>query len=108
MTSSYCLLGNANKCYPNCGQKCSLKNKYYLKDRMNFEFPVYTNRINCNTTIYNSKITSIMWENLNLDSIRIDILEENIEQINKIIEIHKKNQRLEGQNYTNGNLKKEI
>ncbi len=103
MTSEYCTIGT----FKNCNGMCT-KGKYVLKDRMNFEFPIYTNRINCNTTIYNSKITSIMWENLKINSIRIDILEENIEEINKIIELHKQNKRLEGQNYTNGNLKKEI
>ncbi len=103
MTSEYCTIGT----FKNCSGMCT-KGKYVLKDRMNFEFPIYTNRINCNTTIYNSKTTSIMWKNLDVNSIRIDILEENIEEINEIIEIHKNNQRLEGQNYTNGNLKKEI
>ena len=103
MTSEYCTIGT----FKNCNGMCT-KGKYVLKDRMNFEFPIYTNRINCNTTIYNSKITSIRWKNLRVDTIRIDILEENIEEINRIIEIHKNNQRLEGQNYTNGNLKKEI
>lgn len=103
MTSEYCTIGT----FKNCTGMCT-KGKYVLKDRMNFEFPIYTNRINCNTTIYNSKITSIMWENLKVDSIRMDILEESVEEINKIIEIHKQNKRLEGQNYTNGNLKKDI
>lgn len=103
MTSEYCTIGT----FHNCSGMCT-KGKYVLKDRMNFEFPIYTNRINCNTTVYNSKITSITWENLRIDSIRIDILEEDIEEINKIIEIHKQNERLEGQNYTNGNLKKDI
>ena len=32
---------------------------YMLKDRIGFEFPIYTDRINCNNLIYNSKITSI-------------------------------------------------
>ncbi len=103
MTSEYCTIGT----FKNCAGTCT-KGEYTLKDRMNFEFPIKTNRINCNTTIYNSKITSIMWKNLNLDSIRIDILDETIEGINKIVEIHKQNKRLEGQNYTNGNLKKNI
>ena len=103
MTSEYCTIGT----FRNCNGMCT-KGKYVLKDRMNFEFPIYTNRINCNTTIYNSKITSIMWEHLKVNCIRIDILEESIEEINKIIETHKQNQRLEGQNYTNGNLKKEV
>lgn len=103
MTSEYCAIGT----FKNCNGLCT-KGKYVLKDRMNFEFPIYTNRINCNTSIYNSKITSILWENLKINGIRIDILEENIDEINKIIEIHKQNKRLEGQNYTNGNLKKNI
>lgn len=103
MNSEYCTIGT----FHNCSGMCA-KGKYVLKDRMNFEFPIYTNRINCNTTIYNSKITSITWENLKLNSIRIDILEESIEEINRIIEIHKQSERLEGQNYTNGNLKKDI
>lgn len=103
MTSEYCTIGT----FKNCNGMCT-KGKYVLKDRMNFEFPIYTNRINCNTSIYNSKITSIMWKNLNVNWVRIDILEENIEEIHRIIEIHKQNKRLEGQNYTNGNLKKEV
>lgn len=103
MTSEYCTIGT----FKNCSGMCT-KGKYVLKDRMNFEFPIYTNRINCNTTIYNSKITSIMWENLNINWIRIDILEENIDEINQIIEIHKQGKRLEGKDYTNGNLKKNI
>lgn len=103
MTSEYCAIGT----FKNCNGMC-IKGKYVLKDRMNFEFPIYTNRINCNTTIYNSKITSIMWENLEINSIRIDILEESIDEINQIIKTHRQNKRFEGQNYTNGNLKKEI
>lgn len=103
MISEYCTIG----IFKNCSGMCT-KGKYVLKDRMNFEFPIYTNRINCNTTIYNSKITSIMWRDLNIDAIRIDILEENVEEINEIIEKHKENKRLEGSDYTNGNLKKEI
>lgn len=103
MTSEYCTIGT----FTNCIGMCT-KGKYVLKDRMNFEFPIYTNRINCNNTIYNSKITSIMWNNLKVNSIRIDILEESIDEINKIIETHKQSKRLEGQEYTNGNLKKEV
>ena len=103
MTSEYCTIGT----FKNCNGLCQ-KGKYILKDRKGFEFPIYTNRINCNTTIYNSKISSITWEKLNVDIIRIDILEESIEEINQIIEIHKENKRLEGTDYTNGNLKKRI
>ena len=101
MTSEYCPVG----IFKNCPKICT-KGNYKLKDRLNFEFPIYTNRINCNSMIYNSKITSISYANLNLDSIRIDILEEDIDKINEIIEIHKRGGRLEGKEYTNGNLNK--
>ena len=103
MTTEYCLIGT----YKNCMSPCK-DGKYKLKDRMGFEFPIYTDRINCNNKIYNSKITSIIWEDLNVDSIRIDILEETEEEIQNIVNIHKNGVRLEGENYTNGNLNREI
>lgn len=45
MTSGYCLLGESNKCYPDCKQKCKTDNKFYLKDRMNFKFRVIPDNI---------------------------------------------------------------
>ena len=75
---------------------------------MGFEFPIYTDRINCNNLIYNSKITSISYKDLQTDSIKIDILEETREEIQRIIDIQKRGERLEGQDYTNGNLNREI
>lgn len=103
MTTEYCTIGTYNNCVAPC-----TKGTYKLKDRMGFEFPILTDRINCNNMIYNSKITSIEWKNLGINSIRIDILEENIEEINQIIKIHKGGKRLEGKEYTNGNLNREI
>jgi len=103
MTSEYCVIGT----FKNCTRKCE-KGRYVLKDRMGFEFPIYTDRFNCNNKIYNSKTTSISYKDLNVDSIRIDILEENIDEINEIIKVHKSGNRLEGQDYTNGNINREI
>lgn len=103
MTTEYCTIGRVNNCPGICE-----KGMYKLKDRMGFEFPIYTDRVNCNNLIYNSKITSISWKDLNVDSIRIDTLEETEEEIQQIINIHKKGERLEGENYTNGNLNREI
>ena len=103
MTSEYCTIGTLKKCKAPC-----MQGKYKLKDRMGFEFPIYTDRTNCNNLIYNSKITSISYKDLNADSIRIDILEESLEEIQKIINIHKKGDRLEGESYTNGNLNRPI
>ena len=103
MTTEYCAIGT----YKNCPRLCE-EGTYKLKDRMGFEFPIYTDRINCNNLIYNSKITSISYEGLNADSIRIDILDEDINEINNIIRLHKLGKRLEGQEYTNGNLARSI
>ena len=104
MTSGYCLIGNSNKCYPECTQKCNSNNKYYLKDRMNFLFRIIPDNIQTITTIYNSKINSIDTHDINIDNLRIDILDENIKEINKIIDTVAKRNKLEGKDYTNGNL----
>lgn len=39
---------------------------------------------------------------------RIDILDESVEEINHIVALVKENKRLEGKDYTNGNLNKDI
>jgi len=109
MTSNYCLLGKTNKCYPECGQKCKLNNKYYLKDRMNFLFRIIPDNIQTITTIYNSKITSIETSEIsNVTNFRIDILDENIDEINNIINTVNTGNRLEGKDYTNGNLNRYV
>lgn len=108
MTSNYCLLGKTNKCYPTCGLKCKEDVKYYLKDRLGFNFRVIPDNIQTITTIYNSKTTSISGTNFNVDSYRIDILDESIDEINNIILTALAGGRLEGKEYTNGNLNREI
>ncbi len=108
MTSNYCLLGNTNKCYPTCGLKCKEKVKYSLKDRLGFNFRIVPDSIQTITTIYNSKITSISGSNFNVDSYRIDILDESVEEINNIVKTVLEGNRLEGKDYTNGNLNREI
>lgn len=108
MNMGYCLLGNSNRCYPECSQKCKSSNKYYLKDRMNFKFRIIPDNIQTITTIYNSKINSIATHDINVDYLRIDILNENIEEINRIINIVKSRNKLEGKDYTNGNLNRII
>ncbi len=106
---NYCFFGQSNKCYPECVQNCKKHtSNYYLKDRLNMNFRVIPDNIQTITTIFNSKITSISHEHFNIDYARIDILDENIEQINKIINIVKTRKRLEGKIYTNGNLNRKM
>ena len=71
-------------------------------------FRILPDNIQTVTTIFNSKITSILPKEFSSDSIRIDILDENIEEINNIINTIKNGKRFEGSNYTNGNLKRKI
>lgn len=109
MNSNYCLLGKTNKCYTSCEHLCNTSNqKYYLKDRLGFLFRIIPDNIDTVTTIYNSKITSIEHKDLNISSVRIDILDETIAEINNIIQVVKTGQKLEGSEFTNGNFNREI
>lgn len=108
MYCNYCYLSHSNKCYPDCGTKCSLNKKYYLKDRLGMKFRIMPNNIQTITTIYNCKKLSISPKDFNVNSLRIDILDESIDEINRIIDTVKFGNKLEGKNYTNGNLGREI
>lgn len=108
MNSSYCLLGKTNKCYPECKMKCKSNNTYYLKDRLGLKFRIIPDQVQTVISIYNSKIMSIDTTKLNVDSVRIDILDESIEQINTILTTVKSGKKLTGNEYTNGNLNREI
>lgn len=108
MSMNYCLLGKTNKCYPTCGIHCKDNKEYYLKDRLNFNFRIIPDNTQTVTTIYNSKITSIIGSLFDVSSYRIDILDETIDNINSIISTVLAGKRLEGKDYTNGNLSREI
>ena len=109
MKMNYCLLGCSNKCYPQCKMRCNFKdNKYYLKDRLGFKFRILPDNIQTVTTIFNSKTTAINHTDTQINSIRIDLLDENIEETNFIIESCYNGKKLEGKNYTYGNLNREV
>ena len=73
---------------------------------MNFE--ILPDNIQSVTTMFNSKTTSIVPDDFNTNSARIDILHEEISEINNIINTVKSNKRFEGKDFTNGNLNREI
>ena len=108
MNIRYCLLGKTNLCYPECESKCNSIHNYYLKDRLQMKFRVIPDNIQTVTTIYNSKTLSILYDDFAVNSIRIDILDETIDEINNIIDTVKIHKRFEGSDYTNGNLNREI
>ncbi len=108
LNMNYCLLGKSDGCYPECKQLCKTGNTYHLKDRLNMKFKISPDNIQTVTTIYNSKTTSISPKDFAIDFARIDILDETIEEINKIINTVKSRNRFEGKEFTNGNLNREI
>lgn len=108
LNMNYCLLGETDKCYPTCKQRCNSTNSYLLKDRLNMTFEILPDNIQTVTTIYNSKITSISPADFNINIARIDILDESIDEINNVVLKVRNGERLEGKDYTNGNLNREI
>ena len=109
LNMNYCLLGETDKCYPTCSQRCKNTNStYYLKDRLKMKFRILPDNIQTVTTIFNSKTTSISWKDFNIDVARIDILDEDIETINNIVLKTINGEKFEGKDYTNGNLNREI
>ncbi len=108
MATNYCFLGKTNKCYPDCGVNCRKDNKYYLKDRLGFEFRIIPDNIQTVTLICNSKTLSISTKELPVTSVRIDMIDESINDINRVIECAYNREKFEGQQYTNGNLFREI
>ena len=72
------------------------------------KFRIMPDNIQTVTTIFNSKITSISTQDFDIDFARIDILDETISEINNIIQTVKSGNRLEGKDYTNGNLNRII
>ena len=108
LNMNYCLLGETDKCYPDCTARCQSSHTYYLKDRLNMKFPIMPDNIQTVTTLFNSKITSISPKDFSIDFARIDILDEDISQINHIVDSVLAGKRLEGKDYTNGNLNRDI
>ena len=102
MTNRYCYLGKSNKCYKECDRKCEKNSKFYLKDRMDFKFRILPDNTNTITTVYNSKTLSVKYDDIVCDSVRIDILDESLDQIQEVIDTVKTGNRFEGKDYTNG------
>lgn len=108
MNMGYCLLGSSNKCYPKCKMRCKTDSKFYIKDRLGYKFKVVPDNIQTVTTLYNSKITSIPYKNICPSSVRISILDENINEINEAIKTVKEGKTFSSKDYTYGNLYKNV
>lgn len=108
MKMNYCVLGISNKCYPQCMMRCKTNNKYYLIDRLGFKFRILPDNVQTVTTIFNSKITSITHIDTGINSVRVDLLDETIDEINNIAKACINGSKLEGKQYTYGNLNRDV
>lgn len=111
MTSEYCPVGSIAGGFSEkekCSKPCIKNDKYYLRDRMNMDFRILPDNINCQSRIFNSKINSIETKDLNVDSIRIDVIDESLEELQKIVDLHKSGGKLSGESYTNGHLNRPV
>lgn len=111
MTSEHCPVGAIAGGFcstQKCSMPCIKNDKYYLRDRMDLDFRVIPDNIDCQSTIYNSKITSIESKYMNIDSIRIDVIDESIDEIIKIIDTHKRGEKMNGEIYTNGHYSRPV
>lgn len=72
------------------------------------KFRVLFDNIQTVSTIYNSKTTSIACKDFDINCARIDILYESVDEINHIVGLVSSGNRLEGKEYTNGNLNREL
>lgn len=108
MVSNYCFLGKTNHCYPECGENCNKTDQYYLKDRLGFEFRIIPDSMQTASLICNSKTLSISTKNLPVPYVRLDMIDETIEEMNEAISKAYNREKLEGMQYTNGNLYREV
>ncbi len=111
MTSEHCPVGNLIGKFSGsnaCSKPCIKNDKFYLKDRLGMKFEVLPDNIDCESTIYNSKITSIESKDLKINSIRIDVTDEPLNEVQKIINTHKSGQKMSGEKYTNGHIARSV
>ena len=60
------------------------------------------------TTVFNDKTTFISSNGFNVDSVRIDILDESIKEINSIVQTALNERKFKGKDFTSGNLNRKI
>lgn len=108
MATNYCFLGKTNLCYPTCGLNCKKDSTYYLMDRLGYTFRIIPDNIQTVTLIFNSKTLSTSTRDISINHVRLDILDETIEEINQVLQVAYNREKLEGNRYTNGNLNREV
>lgn len=111
MTSEYCPVGSlvgGFSAHHKCSQPCLRGDRYYLRDRMKMDFRILPDAIDCQASIFNSKITSVATKDLAIDSIAIFLLDEPPSSVQSIIDTHKNGERFSGEAYTNGHWNRPV
>ncbi len=111
MTSEYCPVGSLAGGFSKdkkCSKPCQSKEPYYLRDRMQKDFRVLPDAIDCQCEIYNTNILSIETANVNSDSIRLDVLDESSQEMQKVIDTHRLGKKLSRELYTNGHFNRPV
>ncbi len=127
MTSEYCPVGCVEGDFSSsrrCSASCA-KNEYRLKDRLGVEFPVLCDKLDCRSTILNSRVLFIP-ELLNrlrcsgVDIFRLYMWDEEPDSIREIVDLYKAEilgdtkkvlsysntiDRIKSEGYTNGYFK---
>jgi len=83
MTNQYCYLGKSTKCSPLCDRKCLNGKKYFIEDKFGSKYRIIPDPTTTITTMYFDKEINLKLKEL--QNIRFDFLDENIEEINKIV-----------------------
>jgi len=111
MTSEYCPVGSIYGGFSKekkCNMPCTKNDSFYLRDRMGLDFRVIPDNIDCQSSIYNCKITSIESKNLKCKSILISVIDESIKEISHIIDTCKSGNKLSGEHYTNAHATRPV
>ena len=83
MTNQYCYLGKSTKCQLNCDKKCQNGKKYFIEDKFGSRYRIIPDYATTITTMYFDKEIEI--SSKELQNIRLDFLDETIEEINQIV-----------------------
>lgn len=96
MTSEYCPTGSIHGNHSkdsSCSHGCSGRD-FRLKDRMNMEFPVLCDRIDCRSTIFNANVLLAAdsidkIKTSGADMVRLNFIDERPDEIRSIVDMHR-------------------
>ncbi|MFZ5989159.1 MAG: DUF3656 domain-containing U32 family peptidase [Bacillota bacterium] len=96
MTSEYCPVGSVAGNFgenSKCSAVCS-KGDFTLKDRMNMEFPVVCDRIDCRSTIFNANVLLLAdstgkLKSSGIDMLRLGFTDEKPHEVKQIVDMHR-------------------